>query len=388
MTLDQNTVLLTAGVFALGQLLTLLAAVIFYHYGSSADSRAKDALLAGRLPAPPAPTPAPKPAAPPPPATATVPTMTLTGPMSTFGGPTDTGMEPDEDLALYDANNASAISAFLLSAQDATARALAAGTIEAGQSITGLGRRLNPDKFYIACRWDYNRTPKSFLRTVGIHATNARNGKTVNCLPADWGPNSRTGRIADLSPGATAALGLKTDDTVTVTIPLPTKAATTIPENIPTAAGGEPAWLTFARGEIGQHEGPGNTGPVVQKYVDLAHCGAQGDPWCAIFANAALESAGVHGTRSALAQSFCSHPGFVRLDTPRAGAITVFWRGTRSSGQGHVGFYVGEDAGHVQVLGGNENDQVEIEPIPKNGSTMGLLGYWWPANATAEPKVT
>jgi hypothetical protein len=26
--------------------------------------------------------------------------------------------------------------------------------------------------------------------------------------------------------------------------------------------------------------------------------------------------------------------------------------------------------------------------LPVNGSTMGLLGYWWPANATTEPKVT
>jgi hypothetical protein len=53
-----------------------------------------------------------------------------------------------------------------------------------------------------------------------------------------------------------------------------------------------------------------------------------------------------------------------------------------------VGFAVSEDATRVQVLGGNENDQVEVEGIPKNGSTMGLLGYWWPANVTPEPKVT
>src|SRR5258707_15251413 len=36
--------------------------------------------------------------------------------------------------------------------------------------------------------------------------------------PVDWGPNIKTGRIADLSPGGAAALGLKTDDIVTVTL--------------------------------------------------------------------------------------------------------------------------------------------------------------------------
>jgi hypothetical protein len=37
---------------------------------------------------------------------------------------------------------------------------------------------------------------------------------------------------------------------------------------------------------------------------DMAHCGALGDPWCAIFANAMLEAAGVLGTRSASSLSY------------------------------------------------------------------------------------
>jgi uncharacterized protein (TIGR02594 family) len=289
--------------------------------------------------------------------------MSLTGKMSVFGGPNDTGMAPDEGLVLYEVSQASEIAGFLLPQQP--------------PGTTGLGRRLDPSKFYIACRWDYAKTPKSFLRTVGVHVT--AHGKTINCRPVDWGPAESTGRIADLSPGAAAALGIHTDDTVTVTIPLPSGAAR--PTSAPSIA--EPAWLTWARHEIGQHEDADNTGPVVQKYIDLAHCGAQHDPWCAIFANAALEANGIPGTRSAAAQSFCSHPGFTKLAEPKLGALVVFWRGSPSSGQGHVGFYVGEDAAHVQTLGGNENDQVMIEPLPKNGSTMGLLGYWWPAAATA-----
>jgi uncharacterized protein (TIGR02594 family) len=393
MNIDQSTIFLIAGLTAAVQMLTVLQAaflvVVCFRYGSSLGSRAKDAVIAGQL-APPAPVAVPAPMAPqrplaPTPATAAatpvpaappaaaVPTMILTGKMSVFGGPNDTGMAPDEGLALYEASQSSEIAGFLLPQQP--------------PGTTGLGRRLDPSKFYIACRFDYAKTPKSFLRTAGVHVT--AQGKTINCRPVDWGPAESTGRIADLSPGAAAALGIHTDDTVTVTIPLPSGVTRSAPASA--ASVGEPAWLAWARHEIGQHEDTDNTGPVVQKYIDLAHCGAQHDPWCAIFANAALEANGIPGTRSAAAQSFCTDPKFLKLEAPRIGALAVFWRGSRSSGQGHVGFYVGEDSTHVQVLGGNENDQVMIEPIPKNGATMGLLGYWWPVSppsTTAEPKLT
>jgi uncharacterized protein (TIGR02594 family) len=204
--------------------------------------------------------------------------------------------------------------------------------------------------------------------------------------PVDWGPNANTGRVIDVSPGVMAALGLKTDDTVTVTIPLPAGEPQT--STSPPATASEPPWLSAARAEIGFHETGDNMG--IGKYVTLAGYGAEGDPWCAIFAGAMLRKAGIPIPGiNAMAQSFASSPGFTKIDTPRLGAIAVFWRGTRSSGTGHVGFYVGDAGnGRINVLGGNENDQVEIEALPVNGSTMGLLGYWWPANATTEPKVT
>ena len=89
---------------------------------------------------------------------------------------------------------------------------------------------------------------------------------------------------------------------------------------------------------------------------------------------------------NAMAQSFTRSPGFTKLAAFRPGAIAVFWRGALTNDTGHVGFAVSEDATRVQVLGGNENDQVMIEPINKAGSTMGLLGYWWPvATSTTCP---
>lgn len=141
---------------------------------------------------------------------------------------------------------------------------------------------------------------------------------------------------------------------------------------------GAPPWFTWAIHEVGTREGPGNTGPELARYAQLAHCGAQGDPWCAIFANAALEASSIAGSRSASSQSFRSHPGFVQLPGPALGALAVFWRGSPDSGLGHVGFYRGEDATRIWTLGGNENDMVQIEALPKSAVSFGLIGYWWP----------
>jgi len=123
------------------------------------------------------------------------------GKMSTFGGPKDTGMTKDEGLALYGSAAAfvkAGIGDWLLSASEAGA--------------TGMGRRLNPAKFYVACRWDYKVTPKTMLKAAKIRVTNPKTGKSQIARAVDWGPNVRTKRAADLSPGLATALGLETND--------------------------------------------------------------------------------------------------------------------------------------------------------------------------------
>ncbi|GAC1325878.1 MAG: hypothetical protein NVSMB28_21230 [Collimonas sp.] len=137
-----------------------------------------------------------------------------------------------------------------------------------------------------------------------------------------------------------------------------------------------PSWFRWALHEIGFHEIGNNQG--IERYINLGHCGAVGDPWCAIFANAALESSGVRGTRSASSQSFRNSPDFVALNGPALGAIAVYWRGSPNSGLGHVGFYRGENDAAIWTLGGNENDMVQIEALPKSSASFGLIGYYWP----------
>ena len=128
------------------------------------------------------------------------------GKMSTFGGPRDTGMSADEGLALFTPADL----------QDPKYSYLFLPTPPPG--ITGLGRRLNPEKYYFACRWNYTDTPREFLKRALARVENPVNGRTADARPVDWGPNISTGRVADLSPGLATALGLQTDDVVRITI--------------------------------------------------------------------------------------------------------------------------------------------------------------------------
>jgi N-acetylmuramoyl-L-alanine amidase len=131
------------------------------------------------------------------------------GPCSWFGGPKDTGVDPDEGLAFfYEYDDAPHL--FLHDQPEGT---------------TGLARRLDPSGHYVACRWDYEVTPKDMLADPNIQALvrAPKTGKQFLAHPADWGPHEDTGRAVDISPGLMNALGITTDDEVEVIYPAPSR---------------------------------------------------------------------------------------------------------------------------------------------------------------------
>ena len=125
------------------------------------------------------------------------------GRVSYFGGPDDQGVSPSEGLAFISSVN-QAEQLFLPNQP--------AGT-------TGLARRLNPYVHYVACRWDYNKTSKAALLEDVALVRATESGLAMAAFPADWGPNENTGRVADISPGLMADLGIETDDEVEVIWP-------------------------------------------------------------------------------------------------------------------------------------------------------------------------
>jgi N-acetylmuramoyl-L-alanine amidase len=130
------------------------------------------------------------------------PLFYVTGRASYFGGPNDDGVSRTEGLA------------FISSIEQAPHLFLPyqpSGT-------TGLARRLNPYTHYIACRWDYDKTPKPMLLEKVTLVRAIETGIALKAFPADWGPNENTGRVADLSPCLMDDLGITTDGEVEVTI--------------------------------------------------------------------------------------------------------------------------------------------------------------------------
>jgi hypothetical protein len=135
----------------------------------------------------------------------TIDEIVFTGRMSTFGGPKDSGVAPDEGLELINPAQLGEFPGLFLADQPS-------GT-------TGLARRLNTDAHYVACRWDFAKTPKEKLRAIKVVVSNPKTGKSIEAQPVDWGPDPATGRVADLSDGLAKDLELQTDGICSVVVP-------------------------------------------------------------------------------------------------------------------------------------------------------------------------
>jgi N-acetyl-anhydromuramyl-L-alanine amidase AmpD len=120
----------------------------------------------------------------------------VSGRVSWFGGPTDTGIPTTGRMAISGE----------LARLDNSPMHPSSGTLAAHL----------PSYYYCAMRWDYHPNDQSFWRDARIVVTNPRTGVQVVVRAADWGPNTFTHRIIDLSPQAIADLHMATDDTALV----------------------------------------------------------------------------------------------------------------------------------------------------------------------------
>lgn len=88
-------------------------------------------------------------------------------------------------------------------------------------------------------------------------------------------------------------------------------------------------------------------------------------PWCAAWANAVLRRSGYHSTGSNMARSFYSYG---HRSNGQIGDIAVL------RGGHHVGFVAGysyrNGRRYVQVLGGNQHNQVRISSFPASGAAF------------------
>jgi uncharacterized protein (TIGR02594 family) len=138
--------------------------------------------------------------------------------------------------------------------------------------------------------------------------------------------------------------------------------------------------MARAWAELGQREQPGDAdnARIVAYYADVRHADVRHDDvaWCAAFVGACLERVGIGSTRSLLARSYLGWGD--TLAEPRFGSIAVLSRGSDPAA-GHVGFWLGETADQIVLLGGNQSDAVSVELFAKDR----LLGLRWPPSEPA-----
>lgn len=129
----------------------------------------------------------------------------------------------------------------------------------------------------------------------------------------------------------------------------------------------------IALGEYGTKEidGPDHNPEVLKYFKEAGFPQIIDDEtsWCSAFMNWCVMKAGMPGTGSLAARSWMNWGE--RVFDPQLGDIAVFWRNNPAGWQGHVGFFVKQNGTHVWVLGGNQSNQVNIQPYPG----IQLLGY-------------
>lgn len=136
----------------------------------------------------------------------------------------------------------------------------------------------------------------------------------------------------------------------------------------------KPKWLKIAETYTGLSEirGPKHNSKIIG-WLDKLGAWWRDDetPWCGVFVAHCMQDVGLpYPTFYMRAKAWEDYGSLLRRDRLAPGAILVFDR----AGGGHVGFYVGEDAGHYFVLGGNQGNAVSVMKLGKSR----LLASRWP----------
>ena len=136
----------------------------------------------------------------------------------------------------------------------------------------------------------------------------------------------------------------------------------------------EPSWLKIARSYDGLKEIPGpRHNQTIIRWLGKLNAWWSNDetPWCGVFVAHCMQESNLPYPKFYMrAKAWSDYGSLLRRDRLAPGAILVFDR----VGGGHVGFYLGEDAGFYYVLGGNQSNAVNVMKLGKSR----LVASRWP----------
>lgn len=91
--------------------------------------------------------------------------------------------------------------------------------------------------------------------------------------------------------------------------------------------------------------------------------------WCSLAMNYYAKKNGYEYSGALDARSWLKMP--ILVLKPQLGDVVVFWRESPQSWKGHVGLFIAQDNNIVYVLGGNQNNGINISAYPRDQ----LLGF-------------
>ena len=100
------------------------------------------------------------------------------------------------------------------------------------------------------------------------------------------------------------------------------------------------------------------------KKAGFFNAGEDETPWCSVFLNAICMDLSLPRSKNMTARSWLTVGQ--RVATPEMGDIVIFWRESPTSWKGHVGIYISESEEFINVLGGNQNNEVNISKFEKS----------------------
>jgi len=123
--------------------------------------------------------------------------------------------------------------------------------------------------------------------------------------------------------------------------------------------------------------GPVDNPIIVSWFKELGYSEIQDDEtsWCSLATNIMAIRCGLEHSGLLTARSWMKIGKPV--SDPGIGDIVVFYRGTKTSWEGHVGLFAGYNKTKDKIIcfGGNQNNMIGFSSYPVSGIDTGLLGF-------------
>lgn len=124
--------------------------------------------------------------------------------------------------------------------------------------------------------------------------------------------------------------------------------------------------LALSQYGISEKAGEKHNEEVLKYFREMGYTGneiSDETAWCSAFMNYIAKISGYEYTGKLDARSWLRIGE--KVEVPQIGDVAILWRSSKSSWKGHVAFFISQDDRFLYLLGGNQNNKVQISRYSK-----------------------